>query len=110
MKSFFLDVGENITAILQYASVPIIKNSECAKIYGTDVVDDNIICTRNLDHVVGPCVNDGGGPLVANADTDPVHVGIFSFLGTNGCENNNYPAVYIRTYSYRNWIKEKTGV
>lgn len=90
-------------------NVPTISNLECAKTYGTTIVDANVICTRNPDKVKGPCVHDAGNPLVINADTDPVHVGIFSVLGENGC-NNNYPAVYVRTYSYTNWIKEKTNI
>ncbi|EFA09200.1 serine protease H64 [Tribolium castaneum] len=103
------DYSSNITAILQYTSVSTIKNSECAKFYGSDIVTTNVLCTYNPDLVKSPCVNDGGAPLITNPDTDPQHVGIFSFIEDNGCEQN-YPAVYTRTAQFLNWIKNKTGV
>ncbi|EFA08591.1 collagenase isoform X1 [Tribolium castaneum] len=103
------DDQDNLTTILQYATVPTIKNSECAKFYGSDVVTSNVLCTHNSDLVKGPCLNDGGAPLIINAGTDPQHVGIFSFLGEHGCEKN-YPAGYTRTASYLNWVKNKTGI
>ncbi|XP_044252865.1 chymotrypsin BI-like [Tribolium madens] len=100
---------DNITPVLQFAKVPTITNSECAKIYGTDVVTSTVICTFNPNVVRGPCINDGGAPLIKNAATDPQHVGIFSFMGENGCEKN-YPAGYTRTAPYVDWIKNKTGI
>ncbi|XP_044252872.1 brachyurin-like [Tribolium madens] len=101
--------SNNITSILQFANVPTIKNSECAKVYGSKVVTSTVLCTHNSSLVKGPCINDGGAPLIMNAATDPQHVGIFSYIGANGCEKN-YPAGYTRTASYLNWIKNKTGI
>jgi hypothetical protein len=38
-----------------------------------------------------------------------MHVGIASFLSANGCESTD-PSGYVRTFSYRDWIKNITGV
>ncbi|EFA05682.2 collagenase isoform X1 [Tribolium castaneum] len=101
----------NLTSVLQYAEVPVIDNKECEQIYGPDVVTSSVVCTKNPNSVKGPCLHDGGAPLVIiNAETkNPIHVGIFSFVGDSACEKN-YPAGYTRTAAFRNWIKEKTGV
>ncbi|XP_044253500.1 brachyurin-like [Tribolium madens] len=99
----------NITPILQYVNVSTIKNTECAEVFGRDIVTSTVLCTHDSSLAKGPCINDGGAPLIINADTDPKHVGIFSFIGENGCEKN-FPAGYTRTASYLDWIKNKTGV
>lgn len=99
----------NLTLILQFADVTVIENTECAKIYGFDIVTSNVVCTKNADLVKGPCENDAGAPLIVISDNDPVHVGIFSFIAENGCDKN-YPAGYTRTAAYRTWIRKKTGI
>ncbi|XP_044253502.1 brachyurin-like [Tribolium madens] len=103
------DKNNNRTEILQYVNISTIKNSECAEVFGRDVVTSTVLCTHNSSLVQGPCINDGGAPLIMNAATDPQHVGIFSFMGENGCEKN-YPAAYTRTASYLDWIKNNTDV
>lgn len=85
-------------------------NTACTAYYG-DFIDDNIVCTDSgsFSTIHQPCVGDSGGPVVINRDTNPVHVATFSFVNGIGCDIP-YPAGYTRTASYRQWIKEKTGV
>jgi secreted trypsin-like serine protease len=51
---------------------------------------------------------DGGAPLVVNAGTNPVQVGLVSFISTDGCESE-HSASFTRIGSFRNWIRDETG-
>ncbi|KAJ3652937.1 hypothetical protein Zmor_018860 [Zophobas morio] len=104
--------GNDTNTLLNYIVVPTMNTSECGRyLYEADT--PGIICTffNNGDDSViyNPCIGDGGSPLVVDAGTNPVHVGSFSFLSSFGCDAS-YPAAHTRTASYREWIKEKTGV
>ncbi|KAJ3652935.1 hypothetical protein Zmor_018858 [Zophobas morio] len=103
------DHSENYT-VLRYITVNTIDNEECVAAYGPDVVQPSVVCTNPGTPVKNPCRSDGGDPAVVNADTDPVHVAIFSFLSTYGCEDPDFPAGFTRTAYYRDWIKTVTGV
>jgi secreted trypsin-like serine protease len=52
---------------------------------------------------------DGGVPLVVNAGTNPVQVGLVSFISTDVCESE-HPASFTRIASFRNWIRGETGL
>ena len=44
-----------------------------------------------------------------DADSNPVHVAVVSFVSTEGCESGA-PSGYTRTAFFRDWIQENTGV
>ncbi|CAH1365742.1 brachyurin-like [Tenebrio molitor] len=103
------DEGDTETANLNYVNLVVISNNECNEYYG-DFVTDNMVCASSgTSTVKGPCNGDNGGPVVINATTNPVLVAIVSFISDQGCESN-LPSGYIRTASYRDWIREETGV
>ena len=107
---YVLDDHSENYSVLRYITVNTIDNEECVAAYGPDVVQPSIVCTDPGTPVKNPCRSDGGDPAVVNADTDPVHVAIFSFLSTYGCEDPDFPAGFTRTAYYRDWIKTVTGV
>jgi secreted trypsin-like serine protease len=45
---------------------------------------------------------DTGGPAVIDAETNPVHVGIISFVSVHGCESGR-PSEYTRIAHYTDW-------
>ena len=105
----FLDDLDNNTYILQYGTVSTIDNTECQKIYGSDVVRPGVVCTVDGPSGESPCYGDGGAPLVLDADGDAVLVGILSFLSGVEC-GGEYPSRFTRVASYRDWIKEKINI
>lgn len=90
---------------LRAALVPIVNQKKCARAYqkiGT--ITDRMICAGYDKGGRDACQGDSGGPLVANN----VLVGVVSW--GQGCAMANYPGVYSRVATVRNWIKEYTGV
>ncbi|XP_063918631.1 brachyurin-like [Zophobas morio] len=103
------DGEDGVNPFLNYITVTTITNSECMEIYGNAILDNMVCTSAGADPVKGACIGDTEGPAVLNADTDPLHVGIASFVGQTGCKNGN-PSGFTRTAYYREWIKENTGV
>ncbi|KAH8374316.1 hypothetical protein KR200_012081, partial [Drosophila serrata] len=60
----------------------IISRDACAGVYGSDVVNDNVLCTSTPDGK-STCSGDSGGPLVLH-DGGKL-VGVTSFVASSGC-------------------------
>ncbi|XP_063918625.1 chymotrypsin BII-like [Zophobas morio] len=102
--------GIFIRKYLNFVELVTITNEECGEIYGQDVIRPEMVCaTSPVSQVKGTCNGDSGGPMVINADSDPVHVAVVSFMGDDVCETGT-PSGFVRTAYYRDWIKTKTGV
>jgi secreted trypsin-like serine protease len=100
--------GDSLTQFLLYADLVTIRNSECSAIYGN--ILDSTVCAESVTATVtNACDGDAGDPLVLDVDTNPVLVGVLSFLSEGSCEAG-YPAGFTRTASFRNWIRDETGV
>jgi secreted trypsin-like serine protease len=94
--------------LLYYVDLVTIRNSECTAIYGS--IQDSSVCAESGTATVkNACYGDGGDPLVLDVETNPVHVGLLSFLGGDRCESR-YPSGFTRTASFRNWIRDITDV
>ncbi|XP_053956941.1 serine protease 1-like [Anastrepha ludens] len=91
---------------LQYVSVQIISNSECASVYGSSTVTDNTICIATPNGR-STCSGDSGGPLAV--DNNQVLVGVTSFVAANGCQAG-LPAGFQRVSQHLDWIRGVTGI
>ncbi|XP_068895885.1 brachyurin-like [Tenebrio molitor] len=94
---------------LLYADLVTIRNSECIAIYGNTILDSIVCAESEMATVQNACYGDGGAPLVLDVETDPVHVGLLSFIGGDTCESG-YPSGFTRTAAFRIWIRDEAGV
>ncbi|XP_067003046.2 trypsin-1 [Anabrus simplex] len=88
---------------LQQVTVPVVSNSECNSAYGGGITD-RMICAGYTAGGKDACQGDSGGPLVANGKLQ----GIVSW--GYGCAQPNYPGVYSRVATARDWIKSNSGI
>jgi secreted trypsin-like serine protease len=102
------NVGDG-SEFLNYVDLVTIRNSECIAVYG-NVIVDSIVCAQSGSAVLkSVCYGDGGSPLVIDAGTNPVQVGLVSFISTDGCESG-HPSGFTRVAAYRSWIRTNSGV
>ncbi|XP_044267124.1 brachyurin-like [Tribolium madens] len=103
------DANSNLSNELNFVSVAAVPNLECQTIYGPQI-NDNMVCVAG-EYNEGACNGDSGSALVHYdyASRTIRHVGIASFLSANGCESTD-PSGYTRTYSYKQWITNVTGI
>ncbi|XP_055374771.1 brachyurin-like [Condylostylus longicornis] len=90
---------------LLYAKVNVITRDNCIEFYGEDYVTDDTICTlgSNLsDESI--CSGDSGGALVIDDGSNPIQIGINSFVADERC-TEKIPAGYIRVSSFINFIE-----
>jgi trypsin len=90
---------------LRAAYVPSANQEECHEAYKAfGGITDRMICAGYKKGGKDACQGDSGGPLVAEEKL----VGVVSW--GYQCALPNYPGVYSRTASVRDWIKENSGV
>lgn len=92
---------------LKYVSLPIVDNTVCSTLYGTNVVRDTNICASATSSA-STCGGDSGGPVMVSIGGSNVIVGIVSFGAADGCQLG-YPVGFTRVTSYLDWI-EKTSM
>ncbi|KAM4628645.1 mast cell protease 1A-like [Polymixia lowei] len=89
---------------LQEVNEYILSMEECRRRwnrFGISITN-TMICTTGPNQArQGPCRGDSGGPLVC----DGTSTGVVSFGGRQ-CANYRTPAIYMRTSSYRRWIRQ----
>ncbi|XP_053095328.1 serine protease 33-like isoform X1 [Pangasianodon hypophthalmus] len=90
---------------LQEVQVPIVSNSDCAKVYRPGSITDNMMCAGLAEGGKDSCQGDSGGPLVVNINGTWVQAGIVSF--GSGCALPKIPGVYTRVSQYQDWINSK---
>ncbi|KAG1694124.1 Plasma kallikrein [Nymphon striatum] len=97
--------GRKRPSVLQKIHVPIISNKNCSDAYGyIRKISKGMMCAGHKDGGFGVCVGDSGGPLMCKrGDGRWYQAGITSW-GV-GCAEKNFPGVYVRLTSYRNWIR-----
>ncbi|KAF1323922.1 Serine protease trypsin-like protein, partial [Globisporangium splendens] len=81
---------------LRQVGVPILSNTNCAKVLD---IDSTMLCAGGLANK-DSCQGDSGGPLINSAGT---LIGVVSW--GNGCGVAGYPGVYARVSQAVDWIK-----
>lgn len=90
---------------LRSANVPAVNQTKCSDAYREfGGVTDRMICAGYEKGGKDACQGDSGGPLVYENKL----VGVVSW--GYGCARPNYPGVYSRVASVRDWIKAQSGV
>ncbi|KAJ3649444.1 hypothetical protein Zmor_021186 [Zophobas morio] len=102
------DDGTTISDSLNYVELVTISTTECEDYYGS-ILPEMVCANSPSSQVRSTCSGDSGGPVVIDADSNPVHVAVVSFVSTEGCESGA-PSGYTRTAFFRDWIQENTGV
>ncbi|XP_029826704.2 clotting factor G beta subunit [Ixodes scapularis] len=111
--------GGRVHSHLQEVRVPLVANDVCDESYRSlenyarefpRGVNDDFVCAGNLTYGgVDACQQDSGGPLVMETTRNSQKVfeviGVVSF-GV-GCGSPNFPGVYARVSTYRDWILNK---
>jgi secreted trypsin-like serine protease len=92
---------------LQKVEVVTLSNEHCKYTYGSQITD-NMVCALGA-YNEGICIGDIGTPLIQGEGEDSVHIGIASFLSSNGCESID-PSGFTRTFEYLDWIKNATNI
>lgn len=98
--------GTTIPDILQYAVVPVVKQSTCERVYSfITTISPSQVCAG---YKPGVCNGDSGGPLQYVKDGRYYLLGATSF-GV-GCASTLFPAVFTRVPWYAQDIADLTGV
>jgi secreted trypsin-like serine protease len=91
---------------LNYVFLVTLSNEECRLAFGNQV-DDNMVCVEG-NYNEGTCRGDLGSPLIQyGISSITYHVGISSFISSNGCESTD-PSGFTRTAPYVEWITNVT--
>ncbi|KPJ13054.1 Proteoglycan 4 [Papilio machaon] len=85
-----------------------VSNSFCRGLYGTIVIDSTI-CASGYNVTSQSTCTSGGPLLVEDVDGQLTQIGISSFVSGTGC-HTDFPAGFIRTGPYHDWISEVTGL
>ncbi|KAK0414573.1 hypothetical protein QR680_011505 [Steinernema hermaphroditum] len=92
---------------LQFAYIPLIPYDKCFEVWSHRLWDKEI-CIGG--HRLGVGDGDSGGPLAILDDGKFYQIGVASYIATGQYFNQNvYPAVYMRTASYCDWMTENTN-
>ncbi|CAL4119647.1 unnamed protein product, partial [Meganyctiphanes norvegica] len=88
--------------VLMEVDIPVVTNYVCGKTYGSNRIDDTMICAGE-GAGNGACMGDSGGPLIkaVNGADYHIQIGVVSF-GASSC---NALGVYARVTVLQSWIE-----
>lgn len=119
IKGYFRDGLQSMVseAAMSYGvgEAPVAEAMKVLEPAMPDPLADSMMCAGTQSGERSSCNGDSGGPLVIDGEKGKTQVGIVSWgagpLGANlFCGHENAYAVYSRVTSFRDWIKEKSGV
>jgi hypothetical protein len=99
----------DISNSLQEVYLPLVSNETCnqpASYNGS--VYDTMLCAGYASGGKDSCQGDSGGPMMVEYAGDFYSIGVVSW--GEGCAMADKYGVYTRTYSYLDWIQDKTGI
>ncbi|XP_070561022.1 chymotrypsin B-like [Ptychodera flava] len=91
------DINKDTSKILMEATVDIVENAECQRIWIEQLITGAMLCAGSS--VEGICSGDSGGPLFCSEGGEWVSYGISSW-GPPKCGINGVPDGYTRVSSY----------
>lgn len=101
VDSDFQPLPESVASTLMGVEVPILEDSACQSVYGSNYDPETMICAGSAS--ADACDGDSGGPLMVNG----LQIGIVAY--GLGCARPGYPGVYIDVRAYAQWIYEYIG-
>ena len=87
---------------LRQVNLPVVENSFCNNIYGTNLIGSQI-CAGYFEGK-DVCNGDSGGPIMSYIDGEWLHVGLVSY-GSPCQDYGGWYGVYTRTSEFINYIK-----
>lgn len=99
--------NSSISTSLNFISMKIISNMECAQYYGPFVLSNKLVCAKGKQNAsVFVCSGDSGSPLVVKRGNtnEFIQIGVTSFVPKAGCSTG--PSGYTRVSTYRSWISQ----
>ncbi|XP_073674436.1 chymotrypsin-like protease CTRL-1 [Garra rufa] len=93
---------EWISQFLQEATVPIVSQTRCRRVWVMNNITDAMICAGASG--ASSCQGDSGGPLMCERSGVWYQVGIVSW-GDEDCVKDR-PVIYTRVSSFNTWISE----
>ncbi|XP_011497342.1 PREDICTED: trypsin-1-like [Ceratosolen solmsi marchali] len=100
----------NLPDVLQFAKIPIIKQSNCEDalrvVAPIESISDIQFCSGPLDGRISACIGDSGDPLVQKINGSTVQIGIASWA-PYPCGGTGSPTVYTLVSAFVDWINEK---
>lgn len=107
MKSF--TDSQNLSSTLRFVQLLIIRNEQCAQVYGPFIFPTNICGAGSRNgRPTSSCNGDSGSGVSTHLNGRPTLIGIVSF-GTGQCEAG-FPPSFTRVTSYLSWISAITGI
>ncbi len=89
---------------LRQVDVPLVAQSRCAGVYGSDAIGDFAICAGLDQGGKDSCQGDSGGPLYELSKLNqPIQIGIVSW--GKGCAQPNAYGVYASVGFFEDWIR-----
>ncbi|XP_055991578.1 blarina toxin-like [Sorex fumeus] len=85
---------------LQCVDLTLLSNDVCSHVHMYKITEF-MLCAGHMEGGKDSCKGDSGGPLIC----DGVFQGVASW-GSTPCAQPNTPGVYVKVFSYINWIRE----
>lgn len=102
--------GGSVSHVLNWMHAVPISNSDCADVYGTDIVLDSTLCAYGYDgRYQSICNGDSGGAMVIDENGTWTQIGFASFISSRGC-SLGFPQGFGRISFFLYWIEKHTGV
>lgn len=95
--------------ILREATVPIVNQEECCKVYDNRITP-RMLCAGYNKGGKDSCQGDSGGPFTCQLSENGSRKLIGSVSWGRGCAQAKYFGVYSRVQEARNWIEGVTGI
>lgn len=100
--------GGAISQILQQVIVPFVSNQQCGSSYGSNAIDETMVCLGNFAQGgKDSCQGDSGGPVVQASGGVFYQYGVVSW--GRGCALPRYPGVYARVSNQCAFYESSVG-